>query len=422
MKTGIFHIFFLVLIAWGCSRDDSAPDPAKGNIPGQKNLQDRSTYHTGNRKAKDFNFTRFTEDANREFPAVADSDSPGEAPYYDPVQVPGINLLRFPAPGHLQKLNAPKMQRMAKRPDYYQGSNFFRGGSTAQQAYFSCIFDNDLFDYTDYYYTSGITFELFHPSLRVSPLYSLLPGLKGSINFYSLSLVQNMYTPRKLNFTDILMGDRPFASYLTLGHRKYALAPGAKRRIESEFTLGVIGPASMGSKSQDLIHTEEPVGWMHQVKNDLVMNYTLRFEQGLISHGNLDISIFAGGQAGTLYDNLQSGVIIQTGRSNGRFESLFLTTDPGQRFNKRIRYFFNLEAQNKLVLYDATLQGGTFNRDGYYKLDSDQVKRYVFTGKAGVGIGLGRYSLEAEQVFLSSEFVGGRHHFWFRIRNIFYLN
>jgi hypothetical protein len=55
-------------------------------------------------------------------------------------------------------------------------------------------------------------------------------------------------------------------------------------------------------------------------------------------------------------------------------------------------------------------------------LEAGQVKRFVFTGTVLLGLGLGKYSLEAEQVYLGPEFDGGRHHYWFRIKNIIRLN
>jgi hypothetical protein len=136
----------------------------------------------------------------------------------------------------------------------------------------------------------------------------------------------------------------------------------------------------------------------------------------------IEVAVIAGGQAGTLYDNIMTGLYFQVGKTNDRYGSLFQTTPHQKTFKGRIRYYFSLDAKTKLVMYDATLQGGMFNRESIYRLTSDQVKHSVFTGTAAVGLGLGRYSLEAEQVFLTPEFEGGRHHFWFRIKNIFYLD
>jgi hypothetical protein len=158
------------------------------------------------------------------------------------------------------------------------------------------------------------------------------------------------------------------------------------------------------------------------VANDIVANYGIHFEKGIYQGKNIDMALFTGGQAGTLYDNLVGGFFMQAGKSTGRYMALFQTTPAQMPFKKRIRYFFNLELENKFVLYDATLQGGMFNRNSVYFITEEDIKRYVFTGRAGAGIGLGSYSLEVEQVFLTPEFEGGNHHFWFRIKIIARLN
>jgi hypothetical protein len=158
------------------------------------------------------------------------------------------------------------------------------------------------------------------------------------------------------------------------------------------------------------------------VKNDFILNYSARFEQGIIGKGRATMGIFGAGQAGTLYDNLKAGLVVQFSNGKGRYEDLFLTTEGDKPLRERVRYFLTLDLESKWVIYDATLMGGMMNGNSVYTLERSQVKPIVFTGKAGIGIGLGRYSLEIEQVFLSPEFDGGRRHLWIRIRNLVYLN
>jgi hypothetical protein len=327
------------------------------------------------------------------------------------------------AKGNLNKTNDPKENEISYRNNIKsQEPVYFKPGKTSRDVYFSAVFDNDIFDYTDYYYTNGICLELFHPAIGSSPLSQLLPGLKYSLNYYGLTLTQNMYTPLKLDKPDIRYGDRPFASYLTLGHQRISLSPDRHRRLQSEITLGVLGPASLGCTAQDMIHTETPVGWVNQEKDDIVINYNIRFDQGIYSGNNIELAVIAGGQAGTLYDNIMAGFYLQLGKANDRYSSLFQTTERQKPFKKRIRYYFALDVKNKMIIYDATLEGGMFNRSSVYTLDGSQVRHYVFTGTATVGLGFGRYSLVAEQTFLTPEFDGGRHHLWFRIKNIIKIN
>jgi lipid A 3-O-deacylase len=297
-----------------------------------------------------------------------------------------------------------------------------KAGSTAREVYFTATWDNDLLDYTDHYFTNGAGLELVHPAISASPLARLLPGLNYSVNYYGISLVQNMYTPLKLNRPEILVGDRPFASYLIVNHQRISLSPVLHRRLQTELTLGVLGPGAMGNFAQDMIHNETPTGWQYQVKNDFVVNYSLRYDQGLYTSPHFNVAAVAGGQVGTLYDNLSCGLFLQAGRANDRYAAIFQTSEPQKPYRKRMRYYFSLDIQNKLVVYDATMQGGMLNKESVYTIDNNKISRYVFTGKAGVGIGFGKYSLEAEQVFLTPEFEGGRSHMWLRIKNIIRLD
>jgi lipid A 3-O-deacylase len=409
----IYGILLLVLvIISGCHNVSPHPnDPAFDNK--HKKQEDRKKdKETENRDIP--RFERFQDVSSPELKKAEES-----AEYYIPVeslerigligsrsvQARGISAASVYAPGMLLQL----------QPE------FFRNGLISNEVFLSLNIDNDLFDYQDWYYTSGQRLEFYHPAISRSPFSWILPSLPGSINYFSISIFQNLYTPKHLTWNSVVYGDRPFASFLCLGHNKYSFNAVRRMRLESAFDLGVIGPNAQGMPAQNIFHTETPVGWQYQVGNDVVVNYSIEFEKGFYQSDRVDMAFIAGGQAGTLYDNLFGSFFLQVGKSNGRYSALFQTTSYETPFKKRIRYYFNLELENKVVLYDATLQGGMFSHNSVYTISDQDVKRYVFTGRAGAGIGLGIYSMEIEQNFLTSEFDGGKHHFWFRIKNIIRL-
>ena len=68
--------------------------------------------------------------------------------------------------------------------------------------------------------------------------------------------------------------------------------------------------------------------------------------------------------------------------------------------------------ENKLVAYDATLQGGLFNRGSPYVLTSPQVRRNIMRADVGVVLDMGRWALEATRTYVSREFIGGLSHQW----------
>jgi len=407
MKTGncyIILIAFLLFFA-GCARKDNLKHPES-----RKNLSIQPIE------------SRFQDITIENMAREKELSVKDTSPYYLP-EWPLEKLSQIIVQNQHIQINEIRKTGYQPKSSYFDRlPAFLKAGQTSPDAFFTAIFDNDILDYTDRYYTNGIGFELYHPVISASPLIRILPGLNYGINYYGLSFAQNMYTPLKLNKPEILVGDRPFASYLILSHHRISLSPEGHRRLQSELTLGIIGPGSFGKIAQDLIHDEEPIGWMYQVQNDFIVNYSIRFDQGIYSGERFELAAVAGGQAGTLYDNLAAGLFLQYGKANNRYTSIFQTTDQQKPYKNRLRYYFSLNMMNKLIVYDATLQGGMFNKENVYKLSNDQLKRYVFTGTASFGVGFGKYSLEVSQVFLTPEFEGGRRHMWLRIRNIIKIN
>lgn len=422
MKPGFAHIILILFLALaGCMREKSAPREHK-TPPGQAQTAAGAIERfTGDATDSLFQDAPDRQETAQGYLPSAEDPAVVTEPYYEPAWEPKSEPVSIPGrlASGIPEETAPA--RLFDRPGRFSHDAFFRYGVTAGEFVVALNWDNDMIDYTDYYYTSGLALEVFHPGIAFSPLSAMLPRLRASRNHYSLVLMHNMYTPIYLDMEAIQENDRPFAAYLALGHRNISLSQQKMRRVESELLLGVIGPAAGGGFAQNFIHEDPSMGWQNQVHNDFIVNYSLRYEQGMRPCKNLSIALYAAGQAGTLYDNLKAGLNLQAGKTD-RYGRLFLTSGPERPFRKRVTYYFALDLENKLVLYDATLQGGMINRDSPHTLGMDRINRYVFTGRFSTGIGFGRYAIEAEQFFLTPEYEGGRKHLWLRIRNIVYLN
>jgi hypothetical protein len=283
-------------------------------------------------------------------------------------------------------------------------------------------FDNDIWDGTDYYYTNGISVGLYHPGIRISPISrALLPDMREAVNHYGLVLVQDIYTPMDPDEAEIQLGDRPFASCLYIGHRKISLDAAGGYRITSGLDLGVMGEAAMGGVVQAAIHDIEPSGWENQVVNDFIINYLVSADKSIYRAPRMETTITAKVEAGTLHDRISTGLSVRVGRFNSLFSSLSQNTMRKSTFPERIRYYFTLGGEARLVAYNATLQGGVMNHRSVYTLPAGQVERLVYRASAGIGLGAGRFSLEAEQVLLSPEFKGGRRHLWLGLRTMISL-
>lgn len=275
-------------------------------------------------------------------------------------------------------------------------------------------FENDLITWnnTDRYFTNGITLELKSPWVSgTAASRLLLPYRRSSTISTSLLLVQNMYTSADTRIPPALQNDRPFSSYIYLGIKKSNTDITRKLRLSSTLYAGVIGPYSPGSFLQTLVHktfptNDIPQGWETQINSDIIFNYNVSLEKHLSGSKLWDISALADIQAGTLYNNLGGGFRARYGISEPRFGF------PGKVTRQKLQAFVYARGMAKFVAYDATLQGGIFNRDNTYTLKGNQLNR--LTGKAEIGVhvdykGLG---IEAAQHFLTPEFSKGMSHRW----------
>jgi len=292
---------------------------------------------------------------------------------------------------------------------------FFDLAYISTNRYLGINFDNDIFNNTDYYYTNGIRIDYISPIFASSPFaYPMLPYNKLSMNYHGITIVQNMYTPTNPDTSLLLVGDRPFAAYLYLGHFKNTLVSEKRYRQYSEIQIGLIGPGSLGGFVQDQIHDIPPTGWENQIQNDIVLNYTAEFEKGIYNPEIFDLNMFARGQLGTLYTNAGAGLRIRLGLFNPYFEMPWMAGERSIEGKASKKWQFGIFATGfvKGVLYDATLEGGVFNNTSNYTIAASDIERLVLQASAGVFFAYRQFGLMYEQFYITPEFSGALHHRW----------
>ena len=166
----------------------------------------------------------------------------------------------------------------------------------------------------------------------------------------------------------------------------------------SELDAGIIGQGAGGKWMQTGIHDAldniTPKGWDNQIRNDLVLDYSLRVEKGVASVRLAEFTVFGAGSLGALYANLSAGTEVR-----------LWSVKNGQR-----RHMVFARGQSKLVGYDATLLGGLFNRASPYTLTTGSIKRLVQRADIGFVYDGGGFLIEVTRSFLSPEFEGGFSH------------
>ncbi len=287
----------------------------------------------------------------------------------------------------------------------------FRGIKTDNS--FRFLYDNDYFTATDYYYTQGYNFELVSPFFRKNPVNHLFLRPKNNEEKFGLSIEHMGYTPTSISSDNILYGDRPFAAAIMSKSFLISTDTIQKSKFISSLSVGIIGPGAFGNEMQTRIHEwigdETPKGLQNQIKNDLLLNYELSYEKQLFGYYDL-LAINANGKLrlGTVNTNLAAGMTTTFGKINASFESL-----KNKNKFQMYGYFQSLVAA---IGYDASLQGGLFNRKSPYTITDNDVNRFTLQHNFGIIMQYKAVYLEYSRSEITKEFRTSKMHKWGGIR------
>jgi lipid A 3-O-deacylase len=286
---------------------------------------------------------------------------------------------------------------------------------TYQRA-FSVAFENDMFNKMDWYYTNGLQFLLYHNNLRKSPFDRALIPFKaraGDLAWHGLALRQELYTPHDLEDDTIRAGDHPYAATLVLSQERVVNRPENRIRFSSSLKVGVLGPAALGFNAQDIIHritpSHPPKGWDYQVRNDVILNYDFVVEKEFYRDDVTILGVKSLARLGTLHTDFAGGIWFRMELGQEYFQRL--GPNPRHSFN----LYYQMETTGRFVIYDATLQGGLFNKTSPYVIASGSVKRLVGDIQASFVFEIHGHQLSFYQHLITSRFSGAGWHGWLGI-------
>ncbi|MEO8769520.1 MAG: lipid A deacylase LpxR family protein [Ferruginibacter sp.] len=278
------------------------------------------------------------------------------------------------------------------------------------KSYFRFQYDNDYFTKADEYYSQGISFEYVHPGLKRFPLTKLLLKSKNSDPVFGIGLNIFGYTPTSILSDSILYGDRPYSGEITLKTFSSATDTIYKRRISSAINIGIIGPAALGNEIQTNIHkwtgNPVPLGWYTQIRNDIILNYQVDYEKQLLAaKGHFLLNGVGAFRLGTLEDRISGGINFMMGNFNDPYASRI-------NHKKKVEYYLYGQARTHFIGYDASLQGGLFNRHSPYIISAGDIERATFQADYGIVVNFRKLYLSYSQSFLTKEFSTGKNHRW----------
>ncbi|MEJ1223999.1 lipid A deacylase LpxR family protein [Sediminicola sp. 1XM1-17] len=248
-------------------------------------------------------------------------------------------------------------------------------------SYFRFNYDNDFFASSDKNYTQGYSIELVTPFFEKNPVNHLFLKPQDVEVRYGFAVEHIGFTPSRYELPEIQFGDRPFAAAIMLKSFMLSTNQANKTRFTSSFNLGIIGPGAFGKEMQVGIHratgNKIPLGWRNQIKNDLVLNYEIGYEKQLVGYLDLfSLQANVNAKLGTLFTSGSVGVNTTFGIIDAPFSSV-------QESKGFVLYAYAQPILN-VIGYDATLQGGVFNRESPYTIPSTDVER--ITGQFNYGI------------------------------------
>ncbi|MDD3444785.1 MAG: lipid A deacylase LpxR family protein, partial [Zavarzinia sp.] len=147
----------------------------------------------------------------------------------------------------------------------------------SRQKTFTTILENDKFNQTDKWYTSGgkLVVSLPEPQQKryiISPLLDLNAWVfdQPGFNRWELAIGQNIYEPADESLKTPDPKDRPYAGWLYVSAAAVAENRGQQNILEVQF--GVVGPWSLAKEFQDVTHnligSNKALGWDHQLSNE----------------------------------------------------------------------------------------------------------------------------------------------------------
>ena len=311
---------------------------------------------------------------------------------------------------------------------------------------------NDLFTVlfqSDKYYTDGIDMELAHSIFNNKVADAVLLGFKKSpYKDFSLSLNQDIYTPKNTSLTDVDSTDRPYAGQLFMVYAKYSNQFWKAKKIVSSVYMGVQGPAAFAKEVQNGVHklisNKEVMGWDNQLSNGLILDYQLQYLQLIpVSSPITELHYFGTARVGALNNLAEAGLRFKIGRYtdtymnffgiyNPRYQQSFTAIDVQKMSSnrrkmipKRLRnksfeqqaIFLNQKISRKFQLYLYTeLKGTYWLRDGSvqgsliqfspnkYELKYYDYEHFVVGGRYGVVLQYARFFMEYSRYITTDKY------------------
>jgi lipid A 3-O-deacylase len=257
----------------------------------------------------------------------------------------------------------------------------------------------------DRYYTNGLALN-FRTALNELKFKN--KNLRKMI--LELEVGQKIFNPQSGSISNSIYVDRPFAGYL-YGGASLNLLYQSENNLKLSLSGGTIGPSSLAKEAQELMHNVigfyEIDGWQWQVNNELAINASAEYNYLINRFANDKIDFTANSyiNIGNTFSGTGVGLTFRSGAINPLFKSatsqsrISNNATPKELTEKE--FFFYAKPMLNYVIYDATIQGGLFNKDkGPIVFDA---KPLVFSQQIGATYSKNRITADFSILFKTKE-------------------
>lgn len=272
--------------------------------------------------------------------------------------------------------------------------------------------ENDMLFTTDSYYTAGMALSYTNKALKKTPAQLILHSKnEENLTFQGFGLEHRIFTPYSIGNPSAVENDRPYSAYFMATNFAVLINLEKKLNLSNEVGIGIMGPAVKGEEIQTFVHRAIgsilPVGWENQLDNTFLIDYQFRVEKGFFNHWFAKhFKPFVATRVGTLTDELEIGVISTIGNKNNYLASSATSSE----IKKSLIWEWIFEANLKGVLYDATLEGGLFNKDQSVILEKQETIAQQYQLRMGVNLYYKKFSFRYMVKYNSSNFATANIH------------
>lgn len=225
--------------------------------------------------------------------------------------------------------------------------------------------ENDIFFFTDRYYTAGQ--EIYYRRI--------LNQEKQLVRWFNRNQVPSkviftsrlgckIFTPKKTQFVNTINMDRPYVGYDYVGISFSRLK--RKKTVSGlEFELGLVGKSSGLGNIQQWWHRQvgysEPRGWESQIANELVFNLNYQFQQEIKIFEDVDLvsstSLYVGTGSNKVSQDLTLRLIDFSPLTESIFSNCLLGNE--DRNKKEVFLFFGVGVD--YIVSNIFLEGSLFS-------------------------------------------------------------